>query len=82
MVDSVGRNTEMTETASHPENSDAEFPRRKPGQSVGNSLMEVGRFMAPRLRDGPSYEEVMGELYDPETGLPRGCEIPREKPKA
>jgi hypothetical protein len=33
--------------------------------------MEVSNFTAPRMKDGPTYEAVMNELYDPETGLPR-----------
>jgi hypothetical protein len=56
----------------HPD--DSEFPRRKLGQSLSEYLMEVSRFTAPLTKGGPTYEEVMDELYDPETGLPRGCE--------
>jgi hypothetical protein len=48
---------------------DSEFPRRKPGQSRFNYLMEVSAFTAPLMKNGPTYEEVMNELYDPETGL-------------
>ncbi|MGD0522562.1 MAG: hypothetical protein ABSA48_15005 [Terracidiphilus sp.] len=51
--------------------SNSEFPRRKPGQSRSDYLMEVSNFTAPRMKDGPTYEAVMNELYDPETGLPR-----------
>jgi hypothetical protein len=50
--------------------SDSEFPHRKPGQSRFDYLMEVSALTAPRMKDGPTYEEVMNELYDPETGLP------------
>jgi hypothetical protein len=50
---------------------ESEFPRRKPAQSIYEYLEEVSNFTAPRMKDGPSYEEIMDELYDPETGLPR-----------
>ncbi len=49
---------------------ESEFPRRKPGQSRFDYLMEVSDFTASLLKDGPTYEEVMYEPYDPETGLP------------
>lgn len=50
---------------------DFEFPRRKQGQSVPEYMAAVSNFTAPRMKNGPSYEEIMDELYDPETGLPR-----------
>jgi len=61
----------MSQVDERVNSSDSEFPRRKPGQSVSDYLMEVSNFTGPRLKNGTSYEEVMNELYDPETGLPR-----------
>jgi len=33
-------------------------------------LMEISRETGPRMNDGKTSEELMDELYDPETGLP------------
>ena len=49
---------------------DSEFPHRKPGQSRLDYLIAVSTFTAPRMKGSPTYEEIMNELYDPETGLP------------
>jgi len=34
-------------------------------------LMEIGRETAPLMNDGRTSKEVMDELYDDETGLPK-----------
>lgn len=34
-------------------------------------LMEIGRETAPRMKDGRTSKELMDELYDDETGLPK-----------
>jgi hypothetical protein len=61
----------MSESDKQESVNDSGFPRRKPGQSLFDYLDRVRNFTAPRLKDGPSYEELMDELYAPETGLPR-----------
>jgi len=53
--------------------ADSNVPRRKLGQSLFDYLDEVSRFTAPLMAHGPAYEEVMDELYDHESGLPKGC---------
>jgi hypothetical protein len=34
-------------------------------------LMEISRETAPLMNDGRSFKELMDELYDDETGLPK-----------
>jgi hypothetical protein len=34
-------------------------------------LMEIGRETAPMMKDGRTSKELMDELYDDETGLPK-----------
>jgi len=34
-------------------------------------LMEIGRETAPLMNDGRTSKELMDELYDAETGLPK-----------
>jgi hypothetical protein len=34
-------------------------------------LMEIGRETAPLMNDGRTSKELMDELYDEETGLPK-----------
>ena len=34
-------------------------------------LMEISRETAPLMKDGGTLKEVMDELYDEETGLPK-----------
>lgn len=40
-------------------------------QGLAAWLMEISRETAPLMNDGRSLKEMMDELYDEETGLPR-----------
>jgi hypothetical protein len=48
-----------------------DFPLRKPGQGLAEWLMEIGRITGPLMDDGRTSKELMDELYDDETGLPK-----------
>jgi hypothetical protein len=50
---------------------DSAFPRRKPGQGLAAWLAEISRETAPLMDDGRTSKELMDELYDDETGLPK-----------
>jgi antitoxin VapB len=47
--------------------------RQKPNPKAGLAqwLMELSKKTAPMMNDGRTSKEMMDELYDPETGLPR-----------
>jgi hypothetical protein len=38
---------------------------------LADRLMEIGRETAPLMNDGRTSKELMDELYDDETGLPK-----------
>jgi hypothetical protein len=42
-----------------------------PKAGLAERLMEISRETAPLVNDGRTLKEMMDELYDPETGLPR-----------
>jgi antitoxin VapB len=47
--------------------------RQRPNRKAGLAarLMEIARETAPLMYDGRTSKELMEELYDPETGLPK-----------
>jgi hypothetical protein len=56
----------------------AEIEKEKAARELGSGkkgfaewLMEIGRETAPLMNDGRTLKEVMADLYDDETGLPK-----------
>ena len=49
----------------------AQFDANNPRKGIAARLMEIGRETAPLMNDGRSSKELMDELYDDETGLPK-----------
>ena len=45
--------------------------RQKPNAGLAARLMEISREAAPLMNDGRTSKELMDELYDQETGLPK-----------
>jgi antitoxin VapB len=47
--------------------------RQRPNPKAGLAawLMEISRETGPMMNDGRTSKELMDELYDPETGLPK-----------
>lgn len=50
--------------------------RQKPNLKEGLAvrLDELTKETAPLMNDGRTTKDLFEELYDPETGLPKGCE--------
>jgi hypothetical protein len=48
----------------------AEDQSRSEKRELGAWLMEIARETGPMMNDGRTSNEIMDELYDPETGLP------------
>jgi hypothetical protein len=48
-----------------------EFKPANQKNGLANRLMEIGRETAPLMNDGRTSKELMDELYDDETGLPK-----------
>jgi hypothetical protein len=53
------------------ERDKAEHERRSQKEGLAAWLMEIGRETAPLMDDGRSSKELIDELYDDETGLPK-----------
>lgn len=49
----------------------AQIEGSSPKKGLAAWLMEIGRETAPLMNDGRSSKELMDELYDDETGLPK-----------
>jgi len=47
--------------------------RQRPNPKAGLAawLMEISRETGPMMNDGRTSKELMDELYDPETGVPK-----------
>ncbi len=58
--------SEKSETA-----IDIEATEEKPKKNRYQLLMEFSEYAAPLFRDGKTSKELMDELYDDETGLPK-----------
>lgn len=59
----------VTEAVEQSLKREKETLRRK--KLMAEWLMEIGRETGPMMKDGKSSIQLIEELYDPETGLPR-----------
>jgi len=57
-------NPEATTEETHPEGGTGK-------KGLAARLMQIGRKTAPLMNDGRTSKELMDELYDDETGLPK-----------
>jgi hypothetical protein len=53
------------------EREEAERDAAKPKEGFAEWLMKIARETGPMLSDGRSSKELMDELYDEKTGLPK-----------
>jgi hypothetical protein len=61
--------TAVTEAVEHEIQREKQSQRRK--KLMADWLMEISRETGPMMNDGKTSTELIEELYDPETGLPR-----------
>jgi len=68
-ISQVAAVTEATREALERDKADRARLNKKEGLAAW--LMEIGRETAPLIDDGRSSQELIDELYDGETGLPK-----------
>ena len=61
--------TAVTEAVENEIEREKQTQRKK--KLMADWLMEISRETGPMMDDGKTSKELMDELYDPETGLPR-----------
>jgi hypothetical protein len=61
--------TAVTEAVEHEIEREKQTQRKK--NLMADWLMKISRETGPMMNDGKTSTELIDELYDPETGLPR-----------
>lgn len=61
--------TAVTEAVEHEIEREKQTQRKK--KLMADWLMEISRETGPMMNDGKTSTELIEELYDPKTGLPR-----------